>query len=381
MIDPSIFCATNRLPKKPMNTLSKSFTLGFVLTLFCLLPLHAQTATTAPADTKTAAATSAPTEQAPEDVTNKLSELVHAGKYAEAQQSVTALLILYPNDQRLIKSKALLDKLLAPAGSANASPGSNPTSNVAPAQPAASTNTKPLTGMDKVDYNALIELARQAQQTGDLDEQRKVLKQFMSQSSMFLQQHPEQMLIWQLRAASAMSLNQPMDGYEAGQKLLAAGAAESTDLALQQLLGQLKNKGWLERQKAERQAEKQMEYHLLLGIWNGHLSRANHKGNEVAHFDWSIEFSKVNSEIEGYITTGNGKKEEKPTLRGTILDSGEITWERRWNSDWIPVQVEMDNDRQIMKFAFTATININFNAFNTHGTPEQCTQTITLTKR
>ena len=231
-----------------------------------------------------------------------------------------------------------------------------------------------------IDYNALIELARQAQ-TADLDEQKKVLRQFMGQSSTFLQRHPDQTLLWQLRAASAMSLNQPMEGYEAGQKLLAAGAAESTDPALQQLLGKLRNKGWLETQEAEKQAEKQIEYLSLLGTWNGHLSRANHKGREIAHFDWTIEFSKVNSEIEGYVTTGNGKKVEKPTLRGAILDSGDVSWERRWDSDWTPVQVEMDNDHRIMKFAFTATININFNAFNTKGTPEQCTQTITLTKR
>jgi hypothetical protein len=314
-------------------------------------------------------------------VTNKISDLVHAGKYAEAQQLTTGLLLAYPNDRRLIKAKALIEKLLAPAGSAATPGGNQPSNAVLSARPAAGINSEQLTGMDKVDYNALIELARQAQQTADLDEQKKVLKQFMAQSSAFLQNHPDQTLLWQLRAASAMSLNQPMEGYEAGQKLLAAGATESSDPALQQLLGQLKNKGWLERQEAEKQAAKQMEYRSLLGNWNGHLSRANHKGNEIAHFDWTIDFSKVNSGIEGYVTTGNGKKEDKPTLRGTILDSGEISWERRWGSDWIPVQVEMDNYHRIMKLAFTATININFNAFNTHGTPEQCTQTITLTKR
>ncbi len=309
-------------------------------------------------------------------MTNKISELVHAGKYAEAQQLTTGLLLAYPDDKRLVKTKALLEELLSNPGSANTNSGANSV-----AQSVSNTNPEPLTGMDKVDYNALIELARQAQHTADLDEQKKVLKQYMDQSSIFLQKHPDQMLLWQLRAASAISLNQPMEGYEAGQKLLDAGATESTDPALQQLLVQLKNKGWLERQDAERQAEKQMEYRLLLGTWSGHLSRANHKGNEIAHFDWSIEFSKVNSEIVGYVTLANGKKEEKPTLRGTVLDSGEISWERRWGSDWIPVQLEMDNDRRIMKFTFTATININFNAFNTRGTPEQCTQTITLTKR
>lgn len=336
----------------------------------------AQVTTARAADDNTAKANPAPTAQAPDDATNKISELVHAGKYADAQQLTTGLLLAYPDDTRLIKAKALLEKLLSHPGSANTTPDADSVAQSIP-----KTNPAPLTGMDKVDYNALIELARQAQHTADLDEQKKLLKQLMAQSSTFLQKHPDQTLLWQLRAASAMSLNQPMEGNEAGQKLLAAGAAESTDPALQQLLGQLKNKGWLERQEAEKQAEKQIEYRSLLGTWNGHLSRANHKGKEIAHFDWSIEFSEVNSLIEGYVTTRNEKKEDKPTLRGTILDSGEISWERRWGSDWTPVQVEMDNDHRSMKFAFAATININFNAFNTRGTPEQCTQTITLTKR
>jgi hypothetical protein len=108
-----------------------------------------------------------------------------------------------------------------------------------------------LTGMDKVDYNALIDLVRQAQQTTDLTEQTRLLDQFMEQSSVFLRQHPNQLLLWQLRAVSAITLDQPMIGYEAGQKLLAAGAAESNDSSLLSLLGQLKNKGWLDRQQAE----------------------------------------------------------------------------------------------------------------------------------
>src|ERR1039458_10238325 len=109
-----------------MKKLSKSFVLGIVLTLFCLPPLHAQQRSSPPADTKTAAASPAPAAQAPDEVTNKITELVHDGKYVEAQQLTTGLLLAYPGDQRLIKAKALLDKLLAPAGSA---PGTNPPTN------------------------------------------------------------------------------------------------------------------------------------------------------------------------------------------------------------------------------------------------------------
>jgi hypothetical protein len=237
-----------------MKQLSKSLILGFVLALIYLPPLHAQMDTNAPTDPS--AANPAPAGQAPDEVTNKITDLVHAGKYAEAQQLTTGLLAAYPGDQRLIKAKALLEKLLAPAGSANAVPASNPPiNNVAPAQLAASTNTEPLSGMEKVDYDALIELARQAQQTTDLSQQNTLLQQFMTDSDKFLHKHPAEMLLWQLRAASAISLGNPVAGCEAGEKLLALGAADSADSNLRRLLAQLKNKGWLDRQEAQKQAE------------------------------------------------------------------------------------------------------------------------------
>ncbi len=234
-----------------MRKMSKSLILGFLPVLICLPSLYAQTTTSAP-DSKITAASPAPTAQAPDDVTNKITDLVHAGKYVEAQGLTAGLLLAYPGDQRLIKAKALLEKLVAPGGSAPATSGSNQsTNNDARAQPAATTSAEQLTGMDRVDYSALIVLARQAQQDTDLEQQKASLKQFMDQSNVFLQKHPDQLLLWQLRAASAISLNDPMAGYEAGQKLLALGAADSNDPNLQVLLGQLKNKGWLDKKGAE----------------------------------------------------------------------------------------------------------------------------------
>ncbi len=206
-----------------MRKLARFSISAAVLSLALLAPLQAQTG------------------QAPDAATAKISELVHAGRYAEAQQLTGGLLIAYPNDQRLIKAKALIEQLI---------------SQPAPAQPAPQTSSAPqageqLTGMDKVDYNALIDLARQAQQSTDLAEQTTLLTQFMQQSDGFVQRHPDQMLLWQLRAASAITLNEPMMGCEAGHKLLALGAADSNDPAMQSLLGKLKNMGWLDRQQAE----------------------------------------------------------------------------------------------------------------------------------
>ena len=188
--------------------MNKLFRFLLLATLFVLLsnsPLHAQSGT--PYASVTTAPAAAPSDlvsdaQAPEAMTKKITDLVHSGKYTEAQQLTTGLLIAYPNDERLIKAKALIEKLLAPGGSATAAPVSSQ-----PARPAANAKAAQLTGMDQVDYDALIELGRQAQQNTDLEQQKVSLKQFMDQSGLFLQKHPDQILLWQIRAASAISLN------------------------------------------------------------------------------------------------------------------------------------------------------------------------------
>jgi hypothetical protein len=347
-----------------MGSLSKSFAFGFVLALICLPPLHAQTATTAPADTKAPAASPSSSAQAPDDMTKKITELVHDGKYPEAQQLTTGLLAAYPNDQRLLKAKALIETLLASAS--QAAPGSS--------QPAPIATAVQLTGMDKIDYNALIELARAAQQNTDLEQQKASLKQFMDRSSPFLQKHPEEMLVWQLRAASAISLNDPMAGYEAGQKLLAAGAADSNDQNLQSLLGQLKNKEWLDQQEATKQAEKIKTVISILGTWTVHYSWdswADQKGRDVKHGDYGEECSKSDSVSDSVIECykiENGRQDTSPNLRGIILDSGEINWEKHvapWNFDvgsnkWT---FEIGSDKRTMKSFVTATGNVGTTAF------------------
>jgi hypothetical protein len=230
----------------------------------CVSPLHAQTAS------DVANSTAAPAGQAPDDMARKITDLVHSGKYADAQKLVAGLLIAYPDDQRLIKAKALIEKMLAPGGSAGATPASQRT------EPAADANAEQLTGMDKVDYNALIALAKQAQQTTDLDEQKKLLQQFMDQSAPFLQRHPDLTLLWQFRVISAISLNEPVLGYEAGQKLLAGGAADSSDPVLQNLLAQLRNTRWLDRQGMEDAEEYRRLQNLGLGLVYGEWTKGFH---------------------------------------------------------------------------------------------------------
>jgi hypothetical protein len=297
-----------------MGKLSTSLTFGFVLALMVGPSIQAQTAPHAPANLPAA-------NPAPAEVLKKLSDLIHAGKYADAQQLAAGLLLAYPDDQRLIKAKALLDKAVSSSQPADTEASANqPSSSVAP--PAAGANPTPLTGMDKVEYNSLIELARQAQQTTDLGQQKMLLQKFMTESRPFAEQHQDDMLIWQLRAAAALSLNEPIEGYEAGQELLSAGAADSNDPNLQHLMAQLNLQGWLDHKKAEfREQEKGFDW--LLGTW-------------TATWDWwwgeihgrdQEQFVATDSGIDGYIVGGDGVRNAEPDFRGKMLDSGEIQWE------------------------------------------------------
>jgi hypothetical protein len=292
---------------------SKSYILVAFLALTLPFSLHSQAASP---DANPGSAVPVASPQAPDEATRKITDLVHAGKYSEAQKLTEGLLIAYPNDQRLIKAKALIEKLLAPGGSDSAAPASNQ-----PTQPTSDASARQLSGMDKVEYNTLLELARQAQQQTDSEQQRASLMQFMGRSSAFLQKHPEQMLLWQLRAASAIGLNDAMAGYEAGQRLIASGAADSTDPNLQRLMAQLNSRGWLDKQKAEDDSR----YGGVLGTWKVACSSdgtPDNDGNEIV-------FVKSDAgHIEGYfLFKSAGHKESTPLMRGAIGASGEISWE------------------------------------------------------
>jgi hypothetical protein len=298
----------------------KSQIIGFFLALIVLPSLHAQTATNVPADTNIVVANPIPAGQAPDEVMKKLSGLVHAGKYVEAQQLTAGLLLAYPDDQRLIKGKALFDEFLAAQSATNTVPAPQPTNMPA----------EQVTGMDKVEYNSLIELGREAQQTTDPDQQKKLLQQFMDESLTFLEKHPRNMLLWQLRGAAAIFLNNPLAGYEAGHNLLALGAADSDDPKLQQIIAKLKIKGWLDFSAAEA-AAKQAPYDWLQGSWSVSCIISWHgRGfcdalnltNQLDNVTFSIDGSS-GEEIGGY-TIADGKKGYE--LTGAMLDSGRIGW-------------------------------------------------------
>jgi len=112
-----------------VRVLSGFTIVGMAFCLVTLPLLHSQAPATAPANLS-AVAIAPPSGQAPDEATRKITDLVLAGKYVEAQKLTEGLLIAYPNDQRLLKAKALIDSRLAPGGSTSAAP-----SNVQPGAP------------------------------------------------------------------------------------------------------------------------------------------------------------------------------------------------------------------------------------------------------
>jgi len=282
-----------------------------VLVFRSLYPLYAQTGVLPQLDTNSKVVQPLPSNQAPDDVLKKLSDLIHAGKYPEAQQLAAGLLIAYPNDQRLIKAKALLDKL--PVATA-APAGNQPGTNMAPAQP----GVAQYTGIDKVEHNSLIELGREAQATTDLDQQKILLHKFMDESQPFLVKYPNDVLLWQLRAAAALSLNDIPSGYDAGQKLLASGMADN-DPGIQSLLSQLNLKGMLDKQAADNIKR----FTWLLGIWDVNFTWKHGNG-----YRGKEDFVLEGTSIEGYqINTATNTRSIEPDLRLVDLKSAEISYE------------------------------------------------------
>jgi len=358
--------------------MSKRFILCSLLVLCFLPPLHAQTAPKSPdySSARTPGATPqeaaaadgsspnpmASASRAPDELMKRLSDLVHAGKYAEARQSVSALLILYPDDQRLVKAKTLLEQALAPSKPADsAGAAGSHADGVTP--PVLNTSPEKYSGMEKVDYEALKDLARQAQETADLSQQKSLLTQFMAQSALFLQKHPGEMLLWQLRAASAMNLNDPTAGFEAGQKLLAADAAGIDDPNSQRLLAQLKNKGWLDERgiaEAKQKIEEDREYGWLLGTWSG-----TNSWFQTAAFDYGkkqvnarIEFVRSGSNVLGYLYRMNSNtRYSVPVLMYTPSGNLESDPARGWSFNrtgvtqkWQPIDsISFDGDRSTME--------------------------------
>jgi|GEM_PF-2021436 len=97
-----------------MKILLYTVILGIVLSPILIAKPLAQDAAPAPAIlVNPPSSVPEPAGQVPDTIIKKISDLIHAGQYPEAQQMTTGLLAAYPADARLIKTKTMLDKLLS----------------------------------------------------------------------------------------------------------------------------------------------------------------------------------------------------------------------------------------------------------------------------
>ena len=211
--------------------------------LFCLLGLNPPIPALAeePSPGLAAASVNATADRlAPDEALRELRDLIHAGKYTEASQLNSALLAAHPHDQRLTRTRALLDKALT-ASSLTAAPApSRPSAGIS--GPAESRLTMP----EQANYQALLALARQAKQAAAMAEQKTLLRQFMNESRTLADRYPDLALLWEMRAAAAMVLDDIRAGAEAGKQLMLLSESANNDANLPSLLALLKNKGWLD---------------------------------------------------------------------------------------------------------------------------------------
>ncbi|MEI6105877.1 MAG: SUMF1/EgtB/PvdO family nonheme iron enzyme [Opitutae bacterium] len=177
---------------------------------------------------------------APDEALRELRDLIHAGKYTEASQLNSALLAAHPHDQRLTRTRALLDKALT-ASSLTAAPAASRPSDVV-----AGRAESRLTVPEQASYQALLALARQAKQATTIAEQKTLLRQFMNESRALADRYMDLALLWEMRAAAAMVLDDIKAGAEAGKQLMLLGESAGNDANLPGLLALLKNKGWLD---------------------------------------------------------------------------------------------------------------------------------------
>ncbi len=97
----------------------------------------------------------------------------------------------------------------------------------------------------RLELETLLGMSAEAKSATDLQQKRKILIDFMDRSSPFLETHPEVRELWMHRGVAALALNRPHAGWEAGQKLLALGALESSNEQERGVLAKLNRQNWL----------------------------------------------------------------------------------------------------------------------------------------
>jgi TPR repeat protein len=85
------------------------------------------------------------------------------------------------------------------------------------------------------------------------DDRIKLLREFMTRSTEFLEDYSFVVELWLLRAQAALELDYPQAGWAAGHQLAELGVADSEDADARKVMAQLERKQWLGRRLPVRQ--------------------------------------------------------------------------------------------------------------------------------
>ncbi len=157
-----------------------------------------------------------------EEQLKKLEGLIRDDKIDEAISRLDDLIKLNPEDPKL---REMRDNLVE---------SRKITSNLSKAMPPAA----------RLDLEALLLLAQNADSAPDQKERKKLMLQFLGKSAAFANEYPDQKL-WLLRAAAALELGRSKVAWEAGQRMIGLRAMESEDPKVREVMAALRLKGWL----------------------------------------------------------------------------------------------------------------------------------------
>jgi TPR repeat protein len=157
--------------------------------------------------------------------------LENQGKTSEALNYVEKALARAPESK-----KAQLEKIKERFSQLSATPVSQQGQAPSPA----------LSGEARRKSEALMLIVEDADKAKTPEDRKKLLSEFMDKSDDFLTLNEKATNIWLTRAAVAVELDAPADGWKAGRKLIELGGENSGEPKLAKLLATLERKGWLE---------------------------------------------------------------------------------------------------------------------------------------
>ena len=179
----------------------------------------------------------------------KLDEALAAAQAAQKldpkryEAPATAALILHAA-KKPVEAKAALDEAikLAPPDKQDKV---QKIAKLLATEPTAADDPPPLTGAARRQLDALRLIIEEADHATLDTERKKLLQEFLAKSEPFVKENPDRISVWALRAVAAVELDEPKIGWEAGRKMLKAGAENSDDPKTRKVLASLERRGWL----------------------------------------------------------------------------------------------------------------------------------------